>query len=216
MATKQDKSATEQEDGRSPAEVKTLVKDSLKDADDPREVKEWAHDEAAMDEVELEDGPQAGLVPVGTAYPRDFGHQRLQSVTSASSANDGLGAYEYEDAARGIDVPERDGVHVIDEDGKAVSTSDVNRDVSKYVDRDGDKRDDADRVPRKRVYYKTFRIGIPAGAGLSAEQHESNMRQTVEEVLKSGERVAAPVKLHSMQDDEQNHNVLMTYVAELD
>jgi hypothetical protein len=145
------------------------------------EVKEWAENEAAMDEAE--GSVDAGLVPVGTAYPEDFGHQRLQSVTSASRANDGGAAVDYETAARDVDIFERDG-------------------VQKHND--------------KKVFVKTFRIGIPAGAGLTPEQHESNMRQVVEDALKAGERVAAPVKLHSVADDEFNRNVLMVYVVELD
>jgi hypothetical protein len=67
----------------------------------------------------------------------------------------------------------------------------------------------------KKVYYKTFRIGIPAGAGLPADNHESNMRQTVEDVLKAGERADSRVRLHSVEDDELSNHVLMTYVVDL-
>jgi hypothetical protein len=67
----------------------------------------------------------------------------------------------------------------------------------------------------KRVWYKTFRIGIPPGASLEPHQHEGNMRQTVEDVLKAGERVNSDTKLHSVTYDKQNRQTLMTYGVEL-
>jgi hypothetical protein len=69
---------------------------------------------------------------------------------------------------------------------------------------------------RKLVYYKTFRLGIPPGASLASHQHEGNMRQTVEDVLKSGERVASATTLYSVSYDKVNHQTLMTYAVDLD
>jgi hypothetical protein len=68
----------------------------------------------------------------------------------------------------------------------------------------------------KRVWYKTFRLGIPPGASLEPHQHEGNMRQTVEDVLKGGERVSSATTLHSVTYDKANRQTLMTYKVELD
>jgi hypothetical protein len=135
-------------------------------------------EDLAVAEAEEAEEAQAALVPPGAAYPL----QPLQTVTGASSRNNGETAVSYEKGARGEDVAgfDRDGIHVLS---------------------------------GQRVWVKTFRVGIPAGEGLPAYQHEANMRQVVEDVLKGGERVAGPVSLHKVIDDHINGNVTMVYVA---
>jgi hypothetical protein len=76
-------------------------------------------------------------------------------------------------------------------------------------------RDGVQILNGKKVYVKTFRLGLPPGGHLPPEAHESNMRQTVEDVLKAGERVDSRTTLHSVEDDKLNRHVLMSYIVEL-
>jgi hypothetical protein len=76
-------------------------------------------------------------------------------------------------------------------------------------------RDGVQILDGQKVYVKTFRLGVPPGSSLPPELHEANMRQTVEDTLKAGERVQSRTMIHSIDDDELNHQMLVTYYVEL-